>query len=98
MDTQHTVSQWAEETFGPATDPSVLVRRAENELQELAQAVTDGDTEEIGKETADVVILLMRLLEQSQLSLSDEIDKKMRENRARTWIKKGDGTGSHVKA
>lgn len=97
METQQSVSHWAEQIFGPIAEPAVLVRRAETELQELLQAVQDGNTEEIGKETADVVILLMRLLEQNGLSLSNEVDKKMQENRARKWIKKGDGTGSHIK-
>lgn len=92
------MSHWAEQTFGPATDRAVLVQRADTELQELLQAVKDGNTAEIGKETADVVILLMRLLEQSGLTLSEEINKKMQENRARTWTLKGDGTGSHVKS
>jgi len=98
METQLSISRWAEQIFGPVIEPAVLVTRANTELQELLQAVQDSNTEEIGKETADVVILLMRLLEQNGLSLSNEVDKKMQENRARKWIKKGDGTGSHIKS
>lgn len=97
METQKTVSAWAEDTFGPASDSSVLVIRAETELQELLEAVNEGNISEIGKETADVVILLMRLLEQNGLDLTDEINKKMLVNRARYWRPKGDGTGSHIK-
>ena len=62
------------------------------------EAVQTSEIEEIGKETADVVILLMRVLEQHGLELSDEVTKKMAENRARSWQPKGDGTGSHVKS
>jgi len=96
-ETQKSITAWAETTFGPATDPSVLVTRAATELEELFEAVQEQNRTEIGKETADVVILLMRVLEQHGLVLSEEITKKMAENRARTWTAKGDGTGKHIK-
>jgi NTP pyrophosphatase (non-canonical NTP hydrolase) len=98
METQKTIADWAEQTFGPVSDPEVLVKRADTELQELLEAVQSGDISEIGKETADVIILLMRLLEQSGLDFGDELNRKMQENRARSWISKGDGTGTHIKA
>ena len=97
METQKTISSWAEQTFGPVNDLTILVKRADTELQELLEAVQKGDIPEIGKETADVIILLVRLLEQSGLDLDNELNKKMQENRARSWVRKGDGTGNHIK-
>jgi len=95
-ETQQSVSLWAEETFGPAHDQRVLVRRAMTEMDELLEAVDAGDRVEIGKETADIAILLYRLLEMNGLSLEAEVTAKMQENRARHWAPKGDGTGKHI--
>ena len=96
METQKTIADWAETTFGVADDPGSLVRRANVELQELLEAVENADTPEIGKEAADVVILLMRLCELNGLDLKEEIDSKMTINRARSWVATGDGTGKHA--
>lgn len=95
-ETQQSVSLWAEETFGPAPDQRVLVRRAMTEMDELLEAVENGDTAEIGKETADIAILLYRVLEMNGLSLEEEVTAKMQENRMRRWLRKGDGTGKHI--
>lgn len=95
-ETQRTVCEWAETTFGPVTHPSVLLDRAMIEMEELRDAVKDGDTKEAGKETADVVILLYRLMETMDLDLQSEVTSKMAENRSRKWRPKGDGTGSHI--
>ncbi|MEX0300152.1 MAG: dATP/dGTP pyrophosphohydrolase domain-containing protein [Kordiimonas sp.] len=95
-ETQKSVAEWAEQTFGPAKDHSVLVTRAISEMEELLEAVENNDTAEIGKEAADVAILLWRLMEQNGLDLSQEIMKKMQENRTREWAPKGDGTGKHI--
>jgi len=51
---------------------------------------------EIGREAADVLILLYRLADQFGLDLDGEVQGKMAINRARKWSAKGDGTGSHV--
>lgn len=95
-ETQQSVTRWAEETFGPARDHKVLVTRAMTEMQELLEAVTDGDTVEIGKEAADVTMLLWRLMELNGLDMQTEVAKKMKINRARNWAAKGDGTGKHI--
>lgn len=97
QETQTSVSVWAEGTFGPADDPTVLVERARIELDELLEAVQVRDQGEIGKETADIIILLMRVLEQHGLDFQTELDNKMSINRLRKWKPKGDGTGSHIK-
>jgi len=96
-ETQKSITQWAEETFGSVADHSALVDRAAIEMTELAEAVHSNDIIEIGKETADIVILLYRLCALNGLDLQAEIDAKMSENRARKWHKAGDGTGSHIK-
>ncbi|WP_020593747.1 MazG nucleotide pyrophosphohydrolase domain-containing protein [Kiloniella laminariae] len=96
METQKSICLWAEETFGPVDDPVKLVTRAMQEMTELLEAVKTGDKSEIGKETADVVILLKRLLAQYDLTFSEEINRKMATNRARKWRAAGDGTGKHI--
>lgn len=98
LETQKSIASWAEETFGSVEDPAILVKRAKVELEELLEATEASDTREIGKETADVAILLYRLLELHGLSFEDEVSAKMAVNRARQWKPKGDGTGSHIKS
>lgn len=95
-ETQESIACWAEKTFGPVKDQTVLVRRAMDEMDELLAATEMGDKDEIGKETADIVILLYRLLELNQLDLGEEVTRKMAENRGRQWQAKGDGTGKHI--
>lgn len=96
-ETQKSIAAWAEDTFGPVTDQSVLVHRAQIELDELMEAVRAGDTSEIGKEAADIAILLYRLLDLNELDFNQEVTSKMAICRARRWRPKGDGTGSHIK-
>ena len=96
-ETQESICAWAEEAFGPVKDPVVLVDRAAVELAELREAVTGNNEIEIGKEAADVAILLARLVNQFSLDLELEVTRKMAENRKRQWTPKGDGTGSHIK-
>jgi NTP pyrophosphatase (non-canonical NTP hydrolase) len=93
---QRSMCDWAEQTFGPVNDPASLVNRALLEMQELGEAVQQRDVSEIGKEAADVLILLYRLADQFGLDLDQEVQAKMSINRSRTWVSKGDGTGSHV--
>lgn len=96
METQQTICQWAEDTFGPANNPLDLVTRALQEMKELSEAIEENNREEIGKETADVVILLHRLLAQYDLNLAQELERKMIINRSRQWVSNGDGTGKHI--
>ena len=95
---QRSMCDWAEQTFGPVSDPASLVDRSLLEMQELGEAVDARDVSEIGKEAADVLILLYRLADQFDLDLDldQEVQAKMAINRSRTWVSKGDGTGSHV--
>ncbi|WP_417453253.1 dATP/dGTP pyrophosphohydrolase domain-containing protein [Kiloniella sp.] len=97
METQTTICDWAEKTFGPVKDPGDLLKRALLETTELSESIEEHNIQEIGKETADVVILLYRLLDQYGLDLNKAINEKIAINRARKWEAKDDGTGSHVK-
>ena len=96
METQETICKWADDTFGPVSDPMDLLTRSLQEMEELAEAIEKQDRSEIGKEAADVVILLHRLLAQYDLNLAHELESKMKINRSRRWISKGDGTGKHI--
>jgi NTP pyrophosphatase (non-canonical NTP hydrolase) len=95
-ETSNSIRVWGDETFGKVSDLSALVARARGELDELDQAIEANDTAEIGREAADVVILLHRLVTLAGMDLSAEVDAKMAVNRARKWKAAGDGTGGHV--
>ncbi|MEQ8391596.1 MAG: DUF550 domain-containing protein [Roseitalea porphyridii] len=95
-ETQRTMCDWAEKTFGPVQDPKALLTRAMLEMDELGEAIDAHDVTEIGKEAADVMILLYRLVDQFGLELDKEVRAKMAINRSRNWSSKGDGTGSHI--
>lgn len=96
IETSNTICLWGDKTFGKVSDLSALVARARGELDELEQAVHADDQAAIGREAADVAILLHRLVALVGLDLGDEVDAKMAGNRARTWKAAGDGTGGHV--
>ena len=95
-ETSQTIKTWGDQTFGKAMDPVKLVERAEIEMAELKEALAAGDTAEAGKEAADVVILLHRLMGDLGKDLATEVDAKMAINRTREWVPAGDGTGRHV--
>jgi NTP pyrophosphatase (non-canonical NTP hydrolase) len=95
-ETQDTIARWGEETFGPVAHPVALAKRARLELDELIEALEQGDIAEAERETADVLILLHRLGATLGFDLGDAVDAKMTVNRARHWVAAGDGTGRHV--
>jgi NTP pyrophosphatase (non-canonical NTP hydrolase) len=95
-ETSQSIREWGDATFGPVKDLSALVARARGELDELEGAIKANDTAEIGKEAADVVILLHRLVALAGMDLSEQVDAKMAINRVRKWKAAGDGTGGHV--
>lgn len=94
---QESITTWGEDTFGPATGPEALLARAMQEMQELVEAVRAGDHAEAARETADVFILLYRVATLCGFDVNDAVNRKMQINRNRTWSRKGDGTGSHIK-
>lgn len=95
-ETSKSICAWGDATFGHVSDLCALTARARGELAELEEALRAGDFPAAGGEAADVAILLHRLAWLMGLDLADEVDAKMRINRARTWAAAGDGTGGHV--
>ncbi len=95
-ETSLTIREWGDAIFGAPKDLAVLVARARLEMDELEEALRDGDHAEAGREAADVVILLHRIAGLMGQDLYDQVDAKMGINRARQWKAAGDGTGSHV--
>lgn len=96
VETSKTICEWGDAAFGKVADLSALVARARGEFDELEQAIRAGDRPEIGREAADVAILLHRLVALAGMELSEQVDAKMAVNRARKWRAAGDGTGGHV--
>jgi len=89
------IARWGAETFGEVADFAILTERARLELAELEAAVRAGDADEIGREAADVMILLHRLVGLIGKDLASEVDAKMHINRSRRWRLSGDGVGQH---
>lgn len=94
-ETSASIAAWAETTFGPATDLTVLSRRARQELDELEDALRAGESAEAVREAADVVILLHRVCALLGSDLDAAVNAKMQVNRARRWRLSGDGVGQH---
>ena len=96
-ETSKSIYEWGQTTFGPVSDHNRVIARARLEFEELAEAVAQGaSVDAIAAEAADVAILLNRLLGLLGRELGDEVDAKMKINRARKWTRNGDGTGRHV--
>lgn len=94
---QWSIAAWGEETFGPAAHPEVLVDRAALEFDELREATRNGNAAEVAHEIADILILLYRVGTIFGCDVQKAVAEKMAINRNRRWIRKGDGTGRHVK-
>lgn len=65
-ETQQSISQWAEATFGPSGSDLRVWARANEEMAELLRLLTfnaSPDPEKVAEECADVVIVLLRLAE-----------------------------------
>lgn len=98
-ETQRTVSQWAQETFGPASSNARVAARANEEMAELLKALTgDDNSAKAVEEAADVVICLYRLAERMGGDLLAEVDRKMLINRGRKWAMTQDGHGYHIRS
>ena len=90
-ETQDSITEWADNTFGRTT-PRAAQDRAIKEMKEFENLITK---ETIQDEAADIVITLYRVAQEHQFDLLQAVDLKMRINRARTWKSNGDGTGQH---
>ncbi len=97
-ETQDTISEWAEATFGPSGTNAACAARANKEMSELLMCLTLNDHFSLtGEEVADVVICLSRLAGRMGFNIQDEVNKKMAINRARKWDVEN-GFGQHVKS
>mgnify|MGYP000367214154 CR=1 FL=1 len=92
-ETVQSVTEWANETFGPATIQR-QVERAREEFSELEHIISvPCHPDKLAEEAADVCICLYRVIG----TLDPEaINKKMKKNRARKWLVDGNGTAQHV--
>jgi NTP pyrophosphatase (non-canonical NTP hydrolase) len=98
FETQHTVSDWADATFGPASSNARVAARANEEMAELLRALTADDWhDKAAEEVADVVIVLCRLMTRLGRDMGEEIDRKMAINRKRQWNLTKDGHGYHIR-
>ena len=100
-ETQASIYQWVRGQFGEPKDNWQILGRAEEEFEELREAlhmraIHGGHQEIVVEEIADVVIVLSQIAERLGLGLGEAIDRKMAINRAREWVTNGDGTGQHV--
>jgi NTP pyrophosphatase (non-canonical NTP hydrolase) len=98
VETQHSISVWAAQAFGPTSSNARVAARANEEMAELLRALTvDDNNPKAGEEIADIVMILYRLCDRMGLDLHQLIDQKMEINRTRTWKHDGSGHGYHVR-
>lgn len=97
LETQDSISKWADETFGPAGSNARVAARANEEMAELLRALTSDDNHpKAAEEIADIFIVLYRVAYRLKADIHAEIDKKMAVNRKREWKVDGTGHGYHV--
>jgi len=94
-ETQATIVQWADKTFGEAKTIECLFAKVAQEWEELCEAMEAGNDDNAVVECADVFITLCRLADYLDADLMYEVDKKMAINRARKWDVR-DGVGQHI--
>ena len=100
-ETQASIGQWREDTFGPIIGHA-LDGRVADEMKEMGEALiahlSDAAPDyTVMEEMADVLITMFAWAEHHGLDLLEHVDKKMAINRARKWRRHGDGTGQHIK-
>jgi NTP pyrophosphatase (non-canonical NTP hydrolase) len=97
-ETQRSISDWAEQTFGPASSNMRVATRANEEMAELLRALAvDDNNSKAWDEMADVLIVLFRLADRTGIDLLWMVDEKMKINRARVWKQDGSGHGYHIR-
>ncbi len=98
IETQDSISQWADDTFGPAGSNARVAARANEEMAELLRALTvDDNHHKAAEELADIVIILNRLATRLGVDLNAEVNRKMAVNRKREWKLDNTGHGYHVR-
>lgn len=75
VETQKTISGWADATFGPVGSNARVAARANEEMAELLRCLTADDGHpKAADEIADVLIVLYRLAERLGVNLHDEVE------------------------
>jgi NTP pyrophosphatase (non-canonical NTP hydrolase) len=95
---QRRIGEWAEATFPHHTDLTVFKHLLE-EVDELTDAYHEWGTRPrmLDEEAADVVILLMTLLNRRGISLAEAVRAKQAINEGRAWSPPGEnGIAHHV--
>lgn len=108
IESQKSIMDWADQTFGPVSDPLQSALRADQEMKEFRGRLNEALGQEQGEalrdhfsylcaEAADIVICLYRMASVMGADLGQEIDQKMKINRLRQWVSDGTGHGQHVR-
>ena len=98
IELQKEISKWAEATFGSVGSNMSVATRANKEMSELLQSLTEDDwSPKAAEEVADVVMVLMRLADRMGFSVEAEVQRKLAINKSRQWKLDGHGHGYHVK-
>jgi NTP pyrophosphatase (non-canonical NTP hydrolase) len=98
METQQTISEWANKVFGYPTAERSIKRMLE-EVEELKKVDIEDHNHsfnEVSNECADILITLYQVANTFGFDLHACVDHKMQINRARKWKIAGDGTGQHI--
>lgn len=97
METQETITAWAQATFGEPPTPCALVARLNEEMAELVSVAAQVfySVDDMVSECADVYIVLCQITAWYGRSLQAAVDQKMRVNRARKWKVTSEGLGQH---
>lgn len=69
----------------PETNLHMQVRKLQEEVKEVEDAINAGDFEHAKEELADVVIVCFGIAFRLGMRLFAEVNKKMTRNRKRTW-------------
>lgn len=97
-ESQQTITDWANDTFGLSTSNARVAARANEEMAELLKALTVDDKHpKAAEEIADVIIIFMRLATNLGVDLVDEVQNKMKVNRSRQWSLDKSGHGYHLR-
>ena len=98
-ETQRTICDWADKTFGYSKDPRSAIKRMLKEVEELKDKMDSGAAtfDDLADEMADIFITGYRVFDVLGFNGDACVDHKMEINRARKWKLNGDGTGQHIK-
>jgi NTP pyrophosphatase (non-canonical NTP hydrolase) len=95
-ETQQSISQWADETFGPVKNPITSITRINKEVAEILHEMAAHPNYFPEEELADIAIVLYRVATVAGVDLHACIDEKMKINRNRRWRLDGSGHAQHI--